>query len=1039
MKRIYIKKTLLLIVFFAVSGWAFTQLINPGTLFSSEDLLKSAMVKTLDDCNPPSGLNLEYESSMPTGLLSWDGETPAEGWVLLMGPMMTVDINWYLSDPENYENPEAHIQRLTANSTYLYMNMFHQAPYEIYIVADCGDGQLQASDPLYFEVGERGEENIGEGCEAPFEVSAVADSPSSMIFSWEPQDGELYQIAWGPFGMEMHEGFFDNPEAGSVIVSENPFRLEFPRPGAEEPHALFIRKFCGGHEFSEWQEPACLPPVQLDSHMFEDYVQLTWTPTGSEIAWQVAYGPSGFDPDDEGNPEATRANVYEPFLELMFSELTQGIDFDFYVRTNCSGSSYSPWAGPGNFSTDFGPCDPVEELTASHITPYSADLQWTPVSGEYHWEVRYGPAPLDPDAAQTMTVDDPKAILTGLQMGETYEAVVTAQCVSGETAESEIISFTTIDYDETYCFPYFLNGCTYDMIDNLILPGENGTGFEDMNMGCTDSNYNDKTDQSVDLAPGNEYFVRVSHGNFPIHGDNLAVWIDFNDDGVFDNETERVGDGSLSASGFTDVNFEIPEGAETGEHRMRVMLAFNAYPYQLTPCNDGDSISTNGEVIDYTVNILDLENCTTAFAGTAEAGFETCPGETFTLHTDGASAPATGLIRSWQSSPAGQNNWTDVENGLLPEFTVYGGIEQATDFRYSVSCSLSGETSVSEVIEVGISTNCYCKPTSNCGGPGGLQINNVTLEGETITLNNQTGCSGDGYGDYTYKPIPDLEPGETYVLSVTADNAHLQDDKIKAWIDFNDNKVFESGEVIMNFPSGLPSYTVTNEFTVPEGTPPGLYRLRVRIGWYGSPPLEGCSVLGNGETEDYFIEILPGDTPEECLPPTDILIETDGDPDLVAVSWTPGGEENLWEVVYGTVGFDPEEATPVIVEEIPNLFITDLDPNTDYELYVRAVCDTDWESEWTGPAAFTTQGMSISDSDFMTLSYYPVPVKDILNIRSAHPIETLEIFNTGGQLLQKINPKNDEISLDIRMFDSGIYLVRVSMNGKTRTIKVIKN
>src|SRR5690606_9838300 len=221
------------------------------------------------------------------------------------------------------------------------------------------------------------------------------------------------------------------------------------------------------------------------------------------------------------------------------------------------------------------------------------------------------------------------------------------------------ISFTTTESDDIYCIPYFLNGCTYSFIDHLILDGENNTELYSLNTGCTDSNYDNRTDEAVDLAPGNQYFARVSIGNIPISGNNLAIWIDLDNDGIFD-ESERVGDGALSSSGFTNVDFIIPEDATPGQYRMRVMLAFNAYPYQLTPCNDGESISTNGEVHDYTVNILTLEDCGEASAGTTIPDFEVCLGEDFSISTNGATEPAHGLERKWQSSAAGQNNWTDL-------------------------------------------------------------------------------------------------------------------------------------------------------------------------------------------------------------------------------------------------------------------------------------------------------------------------------------------------------------------------------------------
>src|SRR5690606_21044593 len=158
----------------------------------------------------------------------------------------------------------------------------------------------------------------------------------------------------------------------------------------------------------------------------------------------------------------------------------------YYVRASCSASSFSSWAGPGSFDTEFLPCNPVENLDARHITHQSADIYWTPLSSESEWEVTYGLAPLDLNEAITLTVNNnPKKILLGLQPSSEYELFITANCVSGQTAQSETISFTTTEGDDVYCIPYFLNGCSFDFIDHLILDGENDTRLYDLNTGCT--------------------------------------------------------------------------------------------------------------------------------------------------------------------------------------------------------------------------------------------------------------------------------------------------------------------------------------------------------------------------------------------------------------------------------------------------------------------------------------------------------------------------------------------------------------------------
>lgn len=1004
----------------------------------SNNTLDSEMNFATLQCDAPTNIQFNYESQMVVAELSWTGDTPSHGWIVLYGYENTIDINWFLSDPQGYENPEAHIDYINTNIHYLYMNMFHPGHYEIYVVANCGEGLLAASDAFIFEMQERGEEIIDEGCTTPYNVSGVQNDPETIDLSWEPNDGGLYQIAWGPFGLEMNESFFDDPQTGSVIVSENPYHLRFPKPGAQEPHSVFIRKYCGDHVFSNWVIPECHPPSNLQSEMTETEVILTWEPAGDEFAWQLVYAPAGFDPDDLGNPELTLFNIYDnPIQTLTLLNIPQGVNFEFYVRTNCSGNDFSPWAGPGTFETEFLPCNPPENTLVSHVTPYSADIKWTAASGENEWDVLYGPAPLDVNEALVVHVTGTsKTILTGLTPDTDYEVFVVAKCPSGATADGEWMSFTTIEED-IYCFPYFLNGCVYGALDHLILDGENNTRIYDINTGCTDSNYYFNTEETAELAPGNQYFVRIDDGNFTISGHQLAIWIDFNDDGVFD-ESERVGYGPISSAGFTNIYFEIPEAAPAGAHRMRVMLGFTAYAEQLNPCNEGP-VTTNGEVHDYIIQILDLEECNEVSAGTVIQDFQICAGQGFAISTEGASVPAEHLIRGWQSSPANQNNWTHLTDGMLPTTYVYDGIQQATDYRYVVSCTLSGQESISNILRVTMSNLCYCQPESTCSGPGGLQINHVVLVGETVLLDNESGCGGNGYSDYTIRFAPDLKQEETYTLNITANNANLNDDKIKAWIDYNDNKIFDENEVIMDFPGGLPGYTVTSNFTIPAEVPPGLYRMRVRIGWWGSPTLQGCSPLGWGETEDYLIEVIPGENYQVCVDPSEIVVEQEEDPTIAQVSWTAEGEENQWQVVYGPTGFNPEEGDPLEINGEPTTLLTNLEPETTYDVYVRAVCDTDLFSDWLGPKTFTTGSLSLENNLWNSLSYYPVPVENILYLQAMTPIDEVKVYGVSGRLLIHLIPGTNDLELDIEALGSGIYFMEVNIQGNSKILKIIKN
>lgn len=115
------------------------------------------------------------------------------------------------------------------------------------------------------------------------------------------------------------------------------------------------------------------------------------------------------------------------------------------------------------------------------------------------------------------------------------------------------------------------------------------------------------------------------------------------------------------------------------------------------------------------------------------------------------------------------------------------------------------------------------------------------------------------------------------------------------------------------------------------------YLLRV-YGWYSSI---------SQTTFDICVQSI------SCLAPTDVEIEnitaTTAD-----ITWTAGGDETEWEILYGEEDFDLETGGTSVIDNDGTLgeTIENLDPYTEYDVYVRALCDS--ESEWTSVESFTT-------------------------------------------------------------------------------------
>ncbi|TQD33368.1 choice-of-anchor L domain-containing protein, partial [Haloflavibacter putidus] len=134
------------------------------------------------------------------------------------------------------------------------------------------------------------------------------------------------------------------------------------------------------------------------------------------------------------------------------------------------------------------------------------------------------------------------------------------------------------------------------------------------------------------------------------------------------------------------------------------------------------------------------------------------------------------------------------------------------------------------------------------------------------------------------------------------------------------------------------------------------------------------TVTGSTNGSAFYNDILIDDVSFMELPtcPKPInLVTENATSTSVDVSWTPNGSETEWEIIYGPVGFDPEtEGTSVIDNNgTAGITLTGLNPATDYDVYVKAVCSPTDESNLTGPIAFSTECDVISlpwSEDFAT-------------------------------------------------------------------------
>lgn len=198
-----------------------------------------------------------------------------------------------------------------------------------------------------------------------------------------------------------------------------------------------------------------------------------------------------------------------------------------------------------------------------------------------------------------------------------------------------------------------------------------------------------------------------------------------------------------------------------------------------------------------------------------------------------------------------------VSGPLAPEsninytFSQTGNFNEMGDHFLTAYTSLPGDADLSNDTTRAVITKNLCQPEADCSAGDGFYLFQLG------TIDNESECSPDGYGDFTYMST-ELANNSTQELIVTT---HYGDQYVKVWIDFNDNFVFENDEVIVNnaviaLGQGFGNFTKSIPFVIPDGVILGEHLMRAKSNWNAMVPADACESTEYGETEDYTAQVV---------------------------------------------------------------------------------------------------------------------------------------------------------------------------------------
>ncbi len=313
------------------------------------------------------------------------------------------------------------------------------------------------------------------------------------------------------------------------------------------------------------------------------------TNTSVTLSWTASTDNVGVTAYDVYQGNAIVTTVTETSASI--TGLTANTTYQFSVRAKDAAGNESEASNTVSVTTTGdgdtqAPTAPTE-LIATDITNTSVTLSWTASTdnvGVTAYDVYQG-------NAIVTTVTETSASITGLTSNTTYQFSVRAKDAAGNESEaSNIVNATTTGNDVTYCTANS-NNASEEYIGRVQI------GDIDKTSAGSSSGYNDFTTESTNLSKGvaNTIIITPIWVEIIYH-ETYSVWIDYNQDGDFEDAGEQVWTQTPTQTAPVSGSFTVPTGATEGITRMRVIMRYKNSSY---PCGSFNY----GEVEDYTVVI----------------------------------------------------------------------------------------------------------------------------------------------------------------------------------------------------------------------------------------------------------------------------------------------------------------------------------------------------------------------------------------------------------------------------------------------------
>ncbi len=638
-----------------------------------------------------------------------------------------------------------------------------------------------------------------------------------------------------------------------------------------------------------FKENTCpVPTAFASSNTTSNSVDFTWTAGGSETAWDIQWGPVGFMP----GLSQIGSNTVSGTATTTVGGLSNGVNYQFYVRANCGSGSESRWVGPILITT-------IQTPVAIPYTDDFSSSNWVLNNGNQasNWVV--GSATGNPANSLYVSNDN------GVTNNYTTISSTTIHALKAFTLPSGTNPFSfsfqwksggegSSDYLRVWLLPATVTG---NPVAGTQISTTNLTGAVQLNSSNLNLNSN------WTLA---DYTIPASHA-----GTNVRIVFEWRNDG----------------SGGTQPAVAIDNVALTEITCLVPTLFASSNP---------------------TINSVDLA----WKAGNNETSWNVQWG--LTGFIPGSGTPVgTDVVTDTFLTVNGLTDLTTyhfyVQADCGPgDLSTWVGPISATTLQIPATIPFADDFSSNGwVLGNGTQTNKWY-----VGSATGNPANSLYVTNDNGVTNAYTNSSSQAVHATKLITFP---TGSPFDLSFDwKSNGEAGYDYLRVWL-IPANAVLTPGTQIPTTPVPAGYYQLganheenlawtTSNYVIPSSFAGTTSKLVFEWRNDGSGGTNPPAAVDN-------ISI----TQQTCGDPSNVVIST-LDLNSATISWLAGNDETEWNVSWGRPGYVFGDTNEISSQVVTDTFvnITGLTANTNYQFYVQADCDISGVSSWVGPFNFYT-------------------------------------------------------------------------------------